>query len=215
MPVRAAIGGAPEKVKNYIAALAGVGLEPIPALDRAQAASCAGLVLPGGGDIDPALYSAENAGSAGIDRALDEAQLALADAFIRAGKPVLGICRGLQVLNVFFGGDIVQHLPTAPRHRGKRDVIHPVAGVPGSDMERLYGRRYMVNSMHHQGIGRLGAGLAATSRAADGVVESAAHETLPVFGVQWHPERMCFDYSRADTVDGSALLAWFIGQCGE
>lgn len=207
--MKVAIGGTADKIKNYIAAAAGVGLEPVPTLDAADIRGFAGLILPGGGDIDPALYGAENEGSSDIDRALDEAQLALTDAFVRAGKPVFGICKGVQVLNIFFGGGIVQHLPTAALHRGQRDLVHPCVSLPGTDMERLYGRRYMVNSLHHQGLGRLGAGLSATSKAEDGVVESVAHETLPILGVQWHPERMCFSKARPDAVDGAAVFRLF------
>ncbi len=206
---RVAVAGAPEAVKRYIAAARGVGLDPVPTLAPGDIAGFSGLILPGGGDIDPALYGAENCGSADIDRPLDEAQLRLAEAFLRAGKPVLGICKGVQVLNVLFGGDIVQHLPTTPLHRGQRDVTHPVVSLPGSDMERLYGRRYTVNSMHHQGLGRLGDGLVATSRALDGVPESVVHETLPVLGVQWHPERMCFAMARPDAVDGGSVFRLF------
>ena len=208
--MKIAICGIEEHVKNYIAALTGVGLKPAVVRSRADLAPFAGLVLPGGGDIDPALYGAENAGSDHIDRALDEDQLAMTDAFLRAGRPVLGICKGLQILNVYFGGDLIQHLPTAERHRqAEGDAVHPCFSVPGSDMEGLYGRRYAVNSAHHQGLGRLGDGLIVTSSAADGTVESVVHGTLPVLGVQWHPERMCFAKARTDTVDGAAIFRRF------
>ena len=204
------IAGIPERVKNYIAALEGVGLEPVVALDPSLAASAGGLLLPGGGDIDPALYGAENQGSTDIDRSLDEAQLAMTDAFLRAGRPVLGICKGEQVLNVYFGGGIIQDLATASAHRYQgQDAVHDCVSLPGTDMERLYGRRYGVNSSHHQGLGRLGKGLRVTSFAGDGTVESVAHRELPVFGVQWHPERMCFEKARPDTVDGAAVVRYF------
>lgn len=204
-----AVGNTDEKIKNYLAALRGVGLDPVGTIALVDPADFGGLVLPGGGDIDPALYGAENEGSRDIDRALDEAQLALADAFLRAGKPVLGICKGQQILNVYFGGGLVQHLATAPLHRQERDAVHACESLPGAVLERLYGRRYPVNSMHHQGVGRLGEGLRAAAFAPDGAVEAIEHDSLPVLGVQWHPERMCFAKARPDTVDGAEIFRYF------
>lgn len=204
------IPGNPRKLDNYIAAMEGVGLEPVPLMEASCIRGFAGLVLPGGGDIEPALYGEENRGSDGIDRAVDDAQLALADAFIRAGKPVIGICKGLQILNVYFGGGLIQHLAVADAHRREEgDAVHGCVSLPGTVSERLYGRRYAVNSAHHQALGRLGSGLRVTSAAEDGTVESVAHDTLPVFGVQWHPERMCFAKARTDTVDGAEVFRYF------
>lgn len=207
--MKIAIPGNPRKLKNYIAALAGVGLEPFATMDAADAVRCAGLLLPGGGDIDPSLYGAQNEGSRDIDLAVDEAQLAMTDAFVRAGKPILGVCKGQQVLNVYFGGGIIQHLATAMMHRGEEDVVHPCVSLPGSVQERLYGRRYAVNSMHHQAVGRLGTGLKVTSVSADDAAESLAHENLPVFAVQWHPERTGFQMARPDAVDGAEIFRYF------
>ncbi len=205
--MKVAVPGIAKYLKNYLAALEGVGLEPVIALEPAEIGGFAGLLLPGGGDIEPALYGEENRGSGNIDRPLDERQLAMTDAFVRAGRPVLGICKGLQVLNVYFGGGIIQHLATAELHRrANGDAVHACVSLPGGDMDRLYGRRYAVNSMHHQAAGRLGQGLLATSFSPDGAVESLRHETLPVFAVQWHPERMCFAKARPDTVDGAAIF---------
>ncbi len=207
--MKIAIPGNPQKLNNYIAALEGVGLEPFATMDAADVFRCAGLLLPGGGDIDPALYGAENQGSRDINRAVDEAQLAMTDAFVRAGKPVLGVCKGQQILNVYFGGGIIQDLASAGLHRGEEDVVHPCVSLPGTVMERLYGRRYAVNSMHHQAVGRLGKGLRVTSVSEDGAAESLTHESLPVFCVQWHPERMCFRRARPDTVDGAEIFRFF------
>ena len=208
--MKIAIAGLAENVKNYVAALTGVGLTPIVTTAAEDISGFAGLLLPGGGDIDPALYHAENEGSKDIDRALDEAQLAMLDAFVRAGKPVLGICKGIQIINTYFGGGIIQHLATAEAHMyHDADSIHPCVSLPGTDMRRLYGARYVTNSSHHQALGRMGSGLRATSFAADGTVESAAHDSLPVFGVQFHPERMCFAKARPDTVDGAAVFLYF------
>lgn len=198
--------------KNYAAALRGVGLEPVIGLDPGCAHTCAGLVLPGGGDIDPALYGAENCGSKDIDRPLDEAQLRVLDAFLREGKPVLGICKGCQLLNIRFGGGLIQHLAVSDTHAwSEGDRVHLCRSFPGTVMEKLYGREYAVNSLHHQALAAIGEGFSVTSAAPDGTVESIEHETLPLLGVQWHPERMCFAKARPDTVDGAAVFAWFRG----
>lgn len=207
--MKAALPGWEKHTKNYAAALRGVGIEPVLTLDPAEALRLDGLVLPGGGDVDPCLYGAENRGSDHIERALDEAQLAAARAFLRAGKPVLGICKGMQVINIALGGGIIQHLATADLHRGEGDLVHSCLSFEGTVLRRLYGRRFPVNSLHHQAVGRLGEGLRVTAVSPDGVPEALEHETLPVLAVQWHPERMCFGKARPDTVDGAALFRRF------
>ena len=207
---KVAILGIEKNVKNYVAALTGTGLTPMVTLDPAEAALCDGLLLPGGGDIDPALFGAENDGSTDIDRPLDEAQLAAAGLFIQAEKPILGICKGHQIINVRFGGSIIQDLAVAAAHRYvEKDSVHPVHAFPGSVLERLYGPRFSVNSAHHQGLGTIGKGLRATAFAPDGTVEAIEHDALPILGVQFHPERMCFAKARPDTVDGAAIFEYF------
>lgn len=208
---KVAVLGYEKNVKNYIAALQASGLSPVVTADPAEAAACDGLVLPGGGDIDPALYGAENAGSTDIDRPLDQAQLAALDAFVRAKKPVLGICKGCQVINVYFGGGLIQDLnaAVAAAHRyDGQDSVHAITAAEGSLLAGMYGPRFAVNSAHHQALGAAGTGLRVTARSADGVAEAAEHERLPVLGVQFHPERMCFAKARSDTVDGAAIFAW-------
>lgn len=152
---------------NYIAAIEAAGGQAdaryLPALDL----SYDGLLLAGGEDMDPSLFGQANCGSQGIDRARDETELALLTAFLAAGKPVLAICRGHQVINVWLGGDLIQDLaaPLAPFHGGgKGDRVHPVRTVEGSLLHRLYGPVFSVNSSHHQALGRLGQGLSVTAR---------------------------------------------------
>lgn len=208
---KVALMGYEKNVPNYAAALEAVGLEPVVTLAPAEAASCAGLLLPGGGDIDPARFGQANAGSRDIDPYLDRVQLEALDAFVRAGRPVLGICRGHQVVNVGLGGDLVQDLLTAEDHMAHDhvDSVHPAENRPGSVLYELYGARMTVNSSHHQGLGALGAGLRAVSFAPDGTVEAAEHESLPILSVQFHPERMAFAYARPDTADGRPIFEWF------
>ena len=205
-----ALPGYEKNVKNYIAALEAMGMAPVITLDADEASRCDGLLLPGGGDVDPARFGQEDRGSRDIDPALDQAQLAVLDVFVRAKKPILGICRGHQVLNVYFGGDLVQDLPTAEEHMAHdhADSVHPISIAPDSLLHRLHGPRAAVNSSHHQGLDRIGKGLRVTAMAPDGVIEAVEHETLPILGVQFHPERMAFVHARPDTADGRAIFRW-------
>ena len=213
--MRVALAAQPDKGKNYAAALAGVGLECVTALDPDVETSCGGLLLPGGGDVEPALYGQENRGSRDIDRSLDEKQLAMLERFLRAGKPVLGICKGMQLLNVRFGGTLIQHLAFAETHAwSEGDRVHPCRTVPGSLLDALYGREFSVNSLHHQAVAAVGQGFRLTAWAPDGTAEAMEHDTLPLLGVQFHPERMCFAKARPDTVDGAAIFQYFASLCG-
>ena len=184
---------------------------PSPGLPSDPAEAFGGLILPGGGDIDPALFHAENQGSRAVDPVLDRLQLLLLERFLKKGRPVLGICKGMQLINVCLGGGIIQDLPTARSHAYVgRDQIHPSFAQKGSILHSLYGESFPVNSAHHQGISEPGEGLAVIQRAPDGVAEAVVHRRLPLIGVQWHPERMCFSHRRPDTPDGSRLLSYFL-----
>ncbi len=172
-----------------------------------------GLVLPGGGDISPALFGETNQGSRNIDEPLDLLQLDLLHAFASAGKPVLGICKGIQIINAGFGGKIIQNLNPASlsvHAWDEQDRIHTTKAACDTFPFRLYGSRPIVNSAHHQAVGALGAGLRVAQYAHDFVVEALYHENLPILGVQWHPERMCFSHARRDTEDGALLLKYFL-----
>ena len=163
------------------------------------------LLLPGGGDVHPRFYGRALGGAVDIDEARDERELALVDEFLREGKPIVGICRGLQFLNVSFGGTLHQHILGHAQVCG-RDHLHVVHAAPGL-LRELYGTRFTVNSAHHQAVGTLGEGLQVLACAPDGTVEAIAHESLPVFAVQWHPERLCGAFARSEAVDGAKLLS--------
>lgn len=144
------------------------------------------LLLPGGGDLEPWRYGRENTASRSLEPERDAAELRLLGEFTAAGKPVLGVCRGFQTINVFFGGTLVQDVPghgaweTGDRLHGARAVPCPLGALAGE----------MVNSAHHQAADRLGSGLRVIQWAEDGVVEALCHRRLPVWAVQWHPERL-------------------------
>lgn len=145
------------------------------------------LLLPGGGDLEPRRYGQENTASRDLEPERDEAELRLLQEFTAAGKPVLGVCRGLQTINVFFGGTLAQDVPGhGAWERGDR--LHGVRTAP-SPLGASCGEA-AVNSAHHQAADRLGSGLRAVQWAEDGVVEALCHRRLPVWAVQWHPERL-------------------------
>ena len=203
---------------NYTAAIEAAGglgsARYLPGPDLAYD----GLLLAGGGDLDPALFGQPDRGSRGIDRARDGTELALLEAFLGAGKPVLAICRGHQVVNVWLGGDLIQDLDPAlaPFHGGgEEDRVHPVRAAEGTLLHRLYGPVLIVNSSHHQALGRLGEGLAAAAWSESGVVEAVEHDSLPLISVQFHPERMTGEKARPDTVDGGAVFRAFLDMVRE
>ena len=178
---------------NYRAALTASGATPITAEDGVPCADCHGLLLPGGGDI--------------IDT-LDEQEHQLIRSFALTGRPILGICRGMQALNVFFGGTLYGDIPG---HRiSEGDMIHPTtAEGPIAD---LLGAHPVVNSNHHQAVDRLGEGLVVCQRTDDGIVEGLFHPDLPILGVQWHPERQSFARLRPDANDAAPVFLSFIDQ---
>ena len=201
--------------ENYIAALERCGAEAHAFYLPELTTDYDGLLLCGGSDVHPKYYGQEIDGSVDIDDKRDAAEFSLMDAFVKAGKPVFGICRGLQLMNIYFGGTLIQHLPQTPDHRSGVsgvDMVHGVQTAEDSLMGRLFGVECRVNSYHHQAVGTLGEGLRATMQY-EGVVEAAEHETLPVFGVQWHPERTTGSFASPDTVDGIALFEHFVKLC--
>ena len=174
-----------------------------------------GLILCGGSDMDPAYYHQEINGSVNIDRQRDAVEFALLKAYVDAGKPVLGICKGHQLINVFFGGSLHQDIPEKALHTSGQgfDLTHPVTAEENSVLRSLYGPSFVVNSAHHQAIDRLGDGLVATAWWNEAHIEAIEHRSLPVYGVQWHPERMCAGKARPDTIDGLRTFQWFLELC--
>ena len=200
--------GSFETFSNYVRA---VTLAGGAVTDREQEAD--GLLLPGGGDLAPDLCGLPgDAPCRDVDRQRDLRELELCRRFLEAGKPILGICRGAQVLAVAMGGSLIPDLPGHGGLPGGGDRLHETrtAGL----LTALYGPACTVNSNHHQAVNRLPPECAILQLSLDGVVEAFGHKTLPVLGVQWHPERLCGPLARADAVDGLPLLGWFLSRCG-
>jgi putative glutamine amidotransferase len=209
-----------ELTRAYIASVVRAGGLPtiLPVLDPELAPAMVdgldGLLLSGGGDIEPMRYGAPPAPEVdGVDRARDTWELALVAAAIERGVPVLGICRGAQVLNVAAGGTLVQHLPdhSDQVHRDRErfgEIVHGVRIAPGSRLARAMGRVDAgVNTLHHQAVDQIGLGLEAVAWGPDGFVEAVegvAHARL--LGVQWHPELL------ADVPGHPELFRWLIDE---
>lgn len=206
-----AIAGTDQGAENFIAALSSLGAQGHAVLEETDFSSYDGLILPGGADIDPALFGEENQGSRKIERQRDLRQLDILDFFVQAKKPVLGVCKGHQLLNVYFGGKLCQHIPEFARHQWiERDQAHGSHCQQGCFLETLYSRSFPVNSAHHQAVITPAQGFRAVQWADDGVLEAMVHDTLPLLGLQWHPERMCLAHRRDDTVDGLPVFGFLL-----
>lgn len=191
---------------NYIAALQRAGLTPVLVTPAHSAEAilqlvgiCAGLVLAGGDDIDPARYGQEPIPELGlVNPPRDAAECRAIAAAAELDMPILGICRGHQLLNVFFGGTLIQDIPSAMG----ADVTHSqsapwgahhheVTVHPGSRLGDAIGlERLEINSFHHQAIDEVASNLEVTARADDGMIEGVeSRDHRWIVGVQWHPER--------------------------
>lgn len=150
-----------------------------------------GVLLTGGADIDPVRFDAEpHPAQTEIEHQRDAFELDLLSQALRLELPVLGICRGLQVLNVHFGGTLRQHAPEHSRYDvGTAGVAHTVRMESTSTLGSLYGETTEVNSLHHQTIDELGQGLTATARSDDNSIEGVEHGDK-IVAVQWHPEML-------------------------
>lgn len=212
---RILISGASDGWANYEKAVALAGGLPFGAYCPPCDLSYDGLLLSGGEDVLPARFGQEHDGTLDTDPDRDAAEFALAEAYLAAGKPILGICRGHQVLNIALGGTLRQDI--GPElclfHRrmpeADRDKLHPIRTAGSSLLAELYGPLCMVNSSHHQAVDRLGRGLRAAAWAESGLVEAMEHDSLPVLCVQFHPERM----RHGDTAEGGPIFQHFIRLC--
>ena len=182
---------------------------------RPSADGYEGLLLCGGGDVDDRFTGVVNPAPMEVDADRDRAELQLIRAFLNAGLPILGICRGHQILNLALGGTLILDLPPEGRavHTGddNGDKYHPARTAPGSLLFQLYGADSVVNSSHHQAVGRTAPGLRAVQWTEDGVIEACESDQLPVWGIQWHPERLRGDNG---TADGSLIFQAFLSRCG-
>jgi putative glutamine amidotransferase len=181
----------------YRRAVEAAGAEPVelppgtPSLPELD-----GLLLPGGWDVDPSFYGEKPDAKVGpIDHELDETELRLFRQARERALPVLGICRGQQVINVAMGGSLVQHLEDHDvRALGRKHLAHTIEVNPASELGRAAGEhKVRVNSLHHQAIRTLAPGLQQTARGEDGTVEGVESDDGLVVAVQCHPEELTTD----------------------
>jgi putative glutamine amidotransferase len=188
-----------ESVRRAGATVLEVSVDEDP---RAVVARVDGVVLTGGGDVAPELYGAVAHGSyAAAEPGRDAFEIALVRAATEAGLPIFAICRGMQVLNVALGGDLVQDIPTEVNGALNHDlreprfaIAHEVWASKGSRLSALMQEKLEdaescpVNSRHHQAVRHLGEGLEVVATAPDGVIEAIERPGAFCLGVQWHPE---------------------------
>jgi putative glutamine amidotransferase len=202
----------------YADAVAAAGGLPLllPPVDPDLAASAVaatdGVIIAGGADVDPARYGAQRSPHTGPPQEHRDAwELALVAAALRSSVPLLGICRGMQVLAVALGGTLEQHLPDvvgSADHAPEpgRFASHDVRLAADSHLGRLLGQRLTVATHHHQAVAEVPAELGPTGWADDGTVEAVEHrDGRWVVGVQWHPE----------AYEGAALFAGFVRACAD
>ena len=147
------------------------------------------------------------------DLTRDAAEVELLKTYLSYGKPVFGICRGAQLINAVLGGRLLQNIAGHRAPVRGEPAFHPVRAVEGSILFDLYDRDFKVNAYHHQAVLTLGNGLTVTARAQDGTVEGFEHSRLPLFGVQWHPERILD--GEEGTANGLPLFRYFLCLCRE
>jgi len=174
-----------------------------------------GLLFPGGGDLDPSTYGmTTTAWLMGIDGERDHLELTLARWALQDGMPVLGICRGQQLLNVAAGGTLIPHIPSlrpdalphSDPNRAPEALAHSVTVQPDSYLAKVGTPPSLeVNSSHHQAVDRVASGWRISAIAPDGIIEAIEAPGHPfALAVQWHPERL------GDRPDAAGLLATFV-----
>jgi putative glutamine amidotransferase len=202
---------------EYVEAVRAAGGEPhifyAPKLDLSYDA----LLLCGGSDVDPIRYGEENTASVGIDSVRDEAEFALFKAYYEAGKPILGICRGHQLINVAMGGSLIQHVDTVKIHRSDTSGVYIEHGAYASDngfIGKMYGEKFLVNSCHHQAVKIPAPELIPVAWSdTEDLVEALEHPSRPLISVQWHPEKTCLNLKKDGVSDGLEIFKYFIDLC--
>lgn len=194
----------------YQTVLKSLNVEPVLSDKIEDEQEYDGLLLPGGGDISPIFYHCRNLGCKDICITEDIIQLLLFHRFYEKKKPILGICKGMQLINVALHGTLLQKLPTEQMHIwNESDNYHNTMILPGSLLYKMYGKELLVNSAHHQAVQKLGHNLIAIQYSFDGTIEGLEHNSLPILGVQWHPERLCSGERPYECAFGMPIFEWF------
>lgn len=205
---------------NYFAAVTAAGGEVVPIDAYAVEPDIGliiggveGLLISGGVDLQPFYYHEENVACGTLDPVLDDFEMKAMSEAVKQNKPVLGICRGMQLINVFFGGSLYQNIFCCEFHKRyeNKDRVHRTKVESGTFLEQVYGKTEIaVNSAHHQAVKVLADDLVPAQYSNEGILEAFYHKDKPIFAVQWHPERMCLANAREDTEDGLKLFKFFV-----
>ena len=205
--IKVFIYGEEKILLNYKNALTAVGVQPVFSVDLRLAADCDGLLLAGGGDISPCFYRSKERNCRSVSLVRDVSEQYLIAQFERKNAPIMGVCRGMQMLNVYFGGTLAQSIVKSCLHYGdKQDVYHEITCK--NFMRDLYGKSTMVNSCHRQKIDICGKNVIPCAYSQDGVIEAVCLRDKKIFGVQFHPERPFGDCDSAQS--GIRLYEYFI-----
>ncbi len=207
--------------KSYAQAVTAGGGVPFMPGDPHEAERYAdladGMLLTGGSGVHPALYGDvffDDDSIKGSNAVRDEMEMKLLQCFVERKKPVMGICRGHQLMNVFFGGKLIQNFPKQLHLEHQNGIAHLVKAEPDSIVGRLFGAEFMTNSHHRDGVTDTGSDILITAKSADGIPEAIEHRTLPCFGVQWHPERQRGDSMNPSCgPDMTPLFTYFVNLC--
>lgn len=181
-----------------------------------QALLCDGLLMPGGADVSPVLYGQEITDECGKPNEIrDKAEPLMIKEFAKSGKPIFGICRGIQIINVTYGGTLLQDIKSTQKEKhadflNRSRFTHEVEIEKDSWLYRtVKSDRIKVNSMHHQAIDRVADGFVVTAKSTDGFIEAIEKRGGGFFAaVQWHPEHM----SKKSSVE-QALFDEFVKEC--
>jgi len=173
---------------------------------------CDGMIFTGGPDVPPELYAEKKLNeTVRCDPIRDVYDKRLFDAFLKTGKPIFGICRGSQQINVFLGGTLFQDLvEQCGWIHYSPQIRHFITASEESILHRFFGERFKVNSFHHQAIKDLAPCLKATAYSVEGIIEAYEHKTLPIFATQFHPEMMATEYCDGTTADFQPIFNYFV-----
>ena len=198
--------------ENYIRAVEACGAQAVVKYLPDEDIDYDGMIFCGGSDVHPQYYGQPVDGSVDMDEERDRTEMALMKRFLQTGKPILGICRGIQAINVFMGGTLYQHIDGHRQEQPGWERHQPLEVLPEGMLFRLIGKtQVMVNTFHHQNIKDLAPGLVADGVSSEGYIEVChAPDHKFLMGVQFHPE--CY-FDQPDDDHSMAIFKAFVDAC--